>query len=195
MSAVTAPEWAARRVVKRAYHAARNLPDRLLHRRRYLAALRHLSRMPRPRTILVVCYGNVCRSPYLQAVLQRALPEIVVTSAGFVGSDRPVPELSAAIGARRGFDLASFRSRPLTPMVVTSADLIIVMDAEQGSELVSRFPVTRARILVAGDLDPAFETARGIVDPWGKTAETFEISFDRLDRCAATLIRSLPAST
>jgi len=112
-------------------------------------------------------------------------------SAGFVGSDRAVPEASLTISARRGLDLSRFRSRPVTPAAVNGADLIIVMDSNQAREITMRFPVIRARIVVAGDLDPMFDESRAIRDPWNQPSEVFEASFDRLDRCAAALVRVL----
>ena len=181
----------ARQIAKRAYHAIKNLPDRLLHRRRHDAVRARLSRAHTPRKILVVCYGNVCRSPYLQAVLQRDLPDAQVFSAGFVGAGRAVPDASLAISAKRGLDLSRFRSRPLVPPEVTGADLIIVMDARQAQEIAVRFPVNRARIVIAGDLDPKFDETRAIRDPWNQPSEVFEESFDRLDRCAAVLVSVL----
>lgn len=177
-----------RRVASRSYRAARNFPDRLLHQSRHDEIKRRLARWARPRKILVVCYGNVCRSPYLQAVLQRALPDITVTSAGFVGSGRRVPVISAALSAQRGLDLSRFRSRPLTAHVVRAADLIVVMDAAQAREIVRRFVVSPTRVVVAGDLDPQFESSRAIVDPWKKGSDVFAASFDRLDRCASVLV-------
>jgi protein-tyrosine phosphatase len=138
-----------------------------------------------------VCHGNICRSPYLQLVLQRALADLSVTSAGFVGSDRAVPQIAVSLGATRGFDLSRHRSRPLTKSKVTSADIVIVMDSDQAVELARLFPMDRARIVVAGDLDPRFDVSRAIVDPWNRSREVFEASFDRLDRCAATLVSIL----
>ena len=147
--------------------------------------------MQHPREILVVCYGNVCRSPYLQAVLQRALPDIVVKSAGFVGSDRAVPEISLALSAKRGLDLSLYRSRPLIQSTVRSADLVIVMDSNQARLIGMLFPMNHAPIVVAGDLDPEFDSSRAIADPWNQSNDVFESSFNRLDRCAATLVRIL----
>jgi protein-tyrosine phosphatase len=194
MSAKVLETTGARRIVKRAYRAARNLPDRLLHRRRYRDVRRRLSRSGKPRHILVVCYGNVCRSPYLQAVLQRALPGTAITSAGFFGSDRPVPEASLVVSAKRDLDLSRHRSRPLTPNTVGAADLIVVMDANQAREIAVRFRVNTARIVIAGDLDPRFEESRGITDPWNQSTEVFEASFNRLDRCAVALVDALQSA-
>jgi protein-tyrosine phosphatase len=178
-------------LVRRAYRAARNLPDRLFHRRRHLAACRRLASELPPRRILVVCYGNVCRSPYLEAVLKQALPSVQLASAGFIGSDRRVPEASATVSSRRGIDLSGFRSRPLTALAVNCADLVIVMDANQARELTARYPITSRRIMVAGDLDPRFDETRAIRDPWNQSREVFEACFDRLERCAETLVASV----
>ncbi len=178
---------AARRVLKHAYDAARNLPDRLLHKRRHRAVMSRISRRDKPRRILVVCHGNICRSPYLQAVLQRALTGTAVTSAGFVGADRAVPQTALSLGAKRGLDLSRHRSRPLTTPTVRSADLVIVMDSFQAHHLARMFPIDRARIVIAGDLDPRAGASRGIIDPWNRSGDVFEASFDRLDRCAQTL--------
>jgi protein-tyrosine phosphatase len=181
----------ARQIFKSAYRSTRNLPDRILHRRRHREVLERLSRMQRPREILVVCHANVCRSPYLQAVLQRALPDIAVKSAGFVGSDRSVPAISLALSATRGLDLSLYRSRPLKRSTVTSADLVVVMDSNQARQIGTLFPMNHARIVVAGDLDPEFDSSRAITDPWNQSDDVFESSFNRLDRCAATLARVL----
>lgn len=108
-------------------------------------------------------------------------------SAGFFGSDRPVPQNSVKLSAMRGLDLSRYRSRPLTKSTVCNADIVIVMDSDQAREIAKRFPVNRARIVIAGDLDPRFEASRAIKDPWNQSVDVFESSFDRLDRCAATM--------
>jgi protein-tyrosine phosphatase len=180
-----------RAYVKKLYHALRNLPDRILHRRRHTAARRRLAAMRRPRRILVICHGNICRSPYLEAVLQRDLPDVAVSSAGFFGADRAVPRFSLEVSARRGLDLSLFRSRPIFSDSVDNADLVIVMDAEQERQLRRMFAVRDERIIIAGDLDPEPGSTRRIRDPWKQSIEIFESSFSRLDRCAETLITTL----
>jgi protein-tyrosine phosphatase len=183
-----------RRTLARAYHTTRGLYDRFLHPRRHLAVLRRLSNAKPVRRILVVCHGNICRSPYLESVLQRDLPDTVITSAGFTGSDRRVPEISIAVSARRGLDLSRHRSRPITQSKINDADLVIVMDAAQALQVARMFRVKRERIVIAGDLDSTFETGRDIRDPWKQSVEVFESSFDRLDRCAAVLVGVLHAT-
>jgi protein-tyrosine phosphatase len=147
--------------------------------------------MHRPRSLLVVCYGNVCRSPYLEAVLQRDMPDIRVESAGFVGPDRPMPPRALTVSAQRGLDLSTFRSRALVPALVRDADLIVVMDGDQAGNVERLFRVTRNRVVVAGDLDPMPAETRAIADPWDQPIDAFVSSYNRLDRCAATLVSAL----
>ena len=183
--------WSFRRgraIAVAVYRAIRNLPDRLLHQRRHRAVRNRITRMPRPRSILVVCHGNICRSPYLHAVLQRSLPDIAVASAGFIGRDRQVPRVSLEVSAQRGIDLSMFRSRPITPDLVRRADLIIVMEPDQGTHLQRVFAASSGRLVLAGDLDPAVSATRAVQDPWMQPAHVFEAAFDRLDRSAATLV-------
>ncbi|HEX9382187.1 MAG TPA: hypothetical protein VF908_02230 [Gemmatimonadaceae bacterium] len=182
---------AARSALKRLYAATCGLLDRVLYPRRHRAVLRRLSNVQRPRRILVVCHGNLCRSPYLQAVLKRSLPEAVVTSAGFVGSGRAVPQISVALSAQRGLDLSRYRSQPITQSKVSEADLVIVMDAEQARQVARMFRVKRERIVIAGDLEPMFEKSRAIRDPWNQSVDAFKSTFDRLDSCGATLVSLL----
>ena len=179
------------RVLRRVYRAALRSYERALHPRRHLTLSLRLKNQPRPQRILVICHGNICRSPYLQAVLQRDLPDVAVTSAGFVGSGRPAPQVSVAVCIQRGLDLSRHRSQPITRSKVAAADLVIVMDAEQARRVAGRFRASPDRIVIAGDLDPKFDTSRSIRDPWKESADVFRESFDRLDRCADNLVRLL----
>jgi protein-tyrosine phosphatase len=145
--------------------------------------------------VLVVCYGNICRSPYLEAVLKQAMPDVRVESGGFVGPGRPVPPFALSVSAQRGLDMSSFRSRPLVPTIVRDCDLIVVMDGWQARHIQQYFGVSRSRIVVAGDLDPIPAATRAITDPWEQPIDVFVTSFNRLDRCATTLVSSLRRGT
>ncbi len=191
VSEATSDSRSARGRLKRAYAAARNFPDRVLHQRRRAEARRRVLQLGSVRRILVVCYGNVCRSPYLAAILRRGLQGIDVSSAGFVGPGRPVPSNALTLASQRGIDLSDFRSRPVSRVNPAGADLVIVMEPGQARHLSEIYRVSAARIVVAGDLDPVISGTREIRDPWGQSLEVFTSSFDRLDRCAATLMAIL----
>jgi protein-tyrosine phosphatase len=170
-------------------------PARLLHplrRRAARAALRGRA----PRTIVVVCHGNICRSPLAAALLRRALGPtgIRVESAGFIGPNRPAPRDAVAAAARRGVDLSDHRSRLLTADLVSSADLLVVMGPEQQRAVCERFGRWPRDVIVLGDLDPAPIEARTIRDPIEQGPDVFEESYARIEICVAAFVRVLTFS-
>lgn len=102
--------------------------------------------------ILIVCTGNICRSPYAAYVLQAGLTQsgisrISVDSAGTnAGTGRPMaPRISRAL-ARRGIDTSGFRSKPLTTHLVERADLILTAETSQRANVVRLEPMALGRV-------------------------------------------------
>lgn len=161
----------------------------VLRRRRAREALRGRN----PGSLLIVCHGNLCRSPFAAAVLVRALAGagVRVESAGFVGPNRPPPPAAVAAAARRGVDLSAHRSRLVTAPLVRSAGLIVVMDAAQRRAVCDRFGRMPRDVLMLGDVDPAPAESRAIRDPVDQGPEVFDDTYARIERCVAELARAL----
>ena len=102
-------------------------PDRVLHEvRRFAARAAASHRGRRPGSILLVCHGDVCRSPFATVILGRwlASARISVTSAGFVGPSRKSPPEAIHAAHRRDVNLTAHRSRVLDSTLVGNADLV-----------------------------------------------------------------------
>src|SRR5207249_10206820 len=97
----------------------RNTPDRLLHARRRREARGRLAGR-RPASVLVICHGNICRSPFAAALLARELAPhgIPVTSAGVCGAGPPAPRDAVGAAAAHDIDLSCHRSQPVHPDLV-----------------------------------------------------------------------------
>lgn len=99
--------------------------------------LSHLSGARRVR-VLMVCMGNICRSPTAQGVLEKMVREaglqefISVDSAGTHGYHVGVPpdERAQTHALRRGIDLRAQRARQLMARDFDDFDLVLVMDAD-----------------------------------------------------------------
>jgi protein-tyrosine-phosphatase len=171
----------------------RDAPDRLLHPVRRRAARRALRERGRPRTVLVVCHGNICRSPFAAGLLADALEPggTLVASAGFVGPGRAPPAEAFVAAARRGVDLRTHRSQLLTPMLAREADLIVVMELGQQRAICGRFHRSPKDVIVLGDLDPQPIEMRAMQDPVDQPLEAFEASYARIERCVRELVASL----
>ena len=174
----------------------RRLSERLLHAQRRRRAVGRLQRYPKPPSILLVCVGNICRSPYAAAVLRQRLngflgKEYQFRSAGFIGVGQPPPADAIQVASRRSVDLSGHRSQMITAHCVREAELILVMDQHQARAVRERFPIGRRQICVLGDLDPEPIVARGIEDPIEQSPEVFQRAYERIDRCIDQLVRAV----
>jgi protein-tyrosine phosphatase len=187
------PVEVARRVVR----AARALTNRALHparRRRAIETVRGF----RPKKVMVLCHGNICRSPFAAALLARELRaaglDTVVESAGFVGPDRPSPAFALSVAREFGVDLEPHRSRVVLPHVIQGTDLFVVMSAEQARDLSWRGMSPQSRVVVLGDFDPVAADARAILDPWNCDEAVFRESYSRIERCVRDMTRAIRGS-
>ena len=105
-----------------------------------------------PRHLLLVCTGNVCRSPAAELLLAHGVGAsggaggITVSSAGsaaLVG--QPVAARMARLLSARGVDPAGFVARQLVPEMVQVADLVLTMTAEQRAAVVGLVPAAVRR--------------------------------------------------
>ena len=177
-------------LVRPAVHAARVLRDRTLHGGRRDRARRELGACA-IRKVLVLCHGNVCRSPFAEQVIRAEFERVgrggvVVQSAGFIGPERQPPENALAVGREFNVEMSDHRSRLVTPQALQSASVIVVMSSDQARQ--ARWNGARAPIIVLGDLDPQPVVARTIRDPWNCEPGVFRDSYARIVRCAREFV-------
>lgn len=104
-------------------------------------------------SVLVVCTGNICRSPIGEAALRARLAHAVVTSAGTDARDGgPATDGSVVAGAERGFDLAGHRSRRLTVGLVQDAALVVAMTRGHRDAIVRAVPTAADRTFTLKEL-------------------------------------------
>jgi protein-tyrosine phosphatase len=97
--------------------------------------------------VLMVCMGNICRSPTAEAVLRAQLQRagvqgVVVDSAGTHGYHTSEAPFRMAIerAKLRGYDLKGLRARPVKPEDFDRFDLILAMDEANLKWLAKRLP-------------------------------------------------------
>ncbi len=125
-------------------------------------------------TFLMVCTGNICRSPMAEALLASRLSSLGVKarveSAGVAALDgEPAEPLAQALLRERGLDLSGHRSRRLTGDLVAGFELVLVMDEAQRRAVEREHPEARGRVQLLGRFG-GFE----IPDPFGKARGEFE---------------------
>ncbi|HEX7276977.1 MAG TPA: hypothetical protein VF244_06340 [Acidimicrobiales bacterium] len=109
-----------------------------------------------PINVLMLCTGNICRSPAAEAMLRHRLHDLGVEarirSAGLLDAGHPAHSNSVETLAGRGLDLSAHRSRRLTADVVRSADLILGMAREHVREAVVLLPAAFPKVFTLKEL-------------------------------------------
>lgn len=142
--------------------------------------------------ILIVCVGNICRSPMGEAVLKQALAfngrnNIQVSSAGInalVGY--PPSETSQRLMANRKIDISSYRARQLTERLISEVDLILVMEMEQKKWIEAQNPFARGKVYRLGEWSNL-----EIPDPVGQSDRFFENVLLLIEKSVADWIPKL----
>ena len=127
--------------------------------------------------ILVVCVGNICRSPLGERLLQQALPDIEISSAGLgalVG--KPADTLATEVAANKGVSLDGHSARQFTPDLASGQDLILVMEPGHKHEIARISPHLSGRVM----LFDQFTGAKGIADPYRRSKEFHELVFQQV---------------
>jgi protein-tyrosine phosphatase len=99
------------------------------------------------RSVLVVCEGNICRSPLAAALLARELPHIDVASAGthaLVGE--PADKVIAELAKNEGVSLHEHIAMQVDEQLVRSADLILTMTRAQINWIFDEWPFARGKV-------------------------------------------------
>jgi protein-tyrosine phosphatase len=160
----------------------------------------------KPKRVLFVCTGNICRSPSAEGVF-RAMVEkaglsqqIQCESAGTHGYHiGDPPDLRAIQAARgRGYDLSAQRARKVAPQDFNDFDLMLAMDQENMRALALQRPKD-ARIQPQLMLEHVNHTSeKGVVevaDPYYGGGQGFETMLDVIEAAAAKLLASLTAES
>jgi protein-tyrosine phosphatase len=127
-------------------------------------------------TILIVCTGNICRSPIAEGLLRAQLLSRFgdgaprVSSAGTSGWEgSPATPEGVDAAAELGIDIAAHRARKVRGDLLREADLIVCMAAEHRDRLTAQLPEVAGRTFTLKELVRLLEPqppAAADASPW-----------------------------
>jgi len=132
--------------------------------------------------IIVVCTGNICRSPIAEALLRKQLAgrDIQICSAGtgaLVGyAADPFAQL---VSREQGYDISAHRAQQASPALLSAMDLILTLDQTHTDWVRMRFPHLLGRTHKLG----RWRNNMDIADPYRRPREAFEEAFQNISAC------------
>ncbi|MFT3885526.1 MAG: low molecular weight protein-tyrosine-phosphatase [Flavobacteriales bacterium] len=151
-----------------------------------------------PKKILLVCLGNICRSPMAEGVLRAKALErrlsITTDSAGtssYHAGEAPDRRAQAAM-RRHGIDISDLRARPFVPEDFERFDLLLAMDADNLRDMRKQAPSAALAQKAQLIMDHAPEVPeRAVPDPYYGDDRDFEHVFTLLDQACDNLLDGL----
>lgn len=158
--------------------------------------------MPDPGHILIVCTGNICRSPMGQGLLAHALqaqPEplrsLKVISAGVAAhSGEPVSENSVIALRKVGIDISHLRSQGLTQKMLDDALLVLGMTESHRSIIRARARPAPEHLYLFREFMPP-PAAKEIGDPYGGPIRLYESVRDEMVEAVPAIVEFLKKLT
>lgn len=145
--------------------------------------------------ILMVCLGNICRSPLAEGILKSKLPKnkFIVDSAGtaayHIGS-KPDPR-SIAVAKKYGIDITNLRGRQFTKQDFTDFELIYAMDTSNFSHIVkmarNEDDIAKVKLI----LNEISQEDASVPDPYYGGDQGFENVYQMLDAACEKIAQKL----
>ncbi|MEE6128136.1 low molecular weight phosphotyrosine protein phosphatase [Chryseobacterium arthrosphaerae] len=136
--------------------------------------------------ILMVCLGNICRSPLAEGIMKTKLPEsFMVDSAGTISMHEGEHPDKRAVktAANHHIDISKQRSRPITRADFKTFDKIYCMDVDVLADVVSKAENEEERQKISLFLEALGDHKNAEVpDPYWGNMSDFEKVFQLLDR-------------
>jgi glycosyltransferase involved in cell wall biosynthesis/protein-tyrosine-phosphatase len=168
--------------------AERSRMARLRRRPRVLRAV-----LRSARRILILCQGNIIRSPFAASLVAKHLGEecqVAVASAGVAATPgRPPHPVALELATLRSVDLRAHAASPVSAESVAASDAIFAMDVPQLVWMRRHFPEARGRTFLLTCLAP--ETDLEIRDPYAGSQAQFQECFDHIARAVQPLVSEL----
>jgi protein-tyrosine-phosphatase/predicted ATP-grasp superfamily ATP-dependent carboligase len=144
--------------------------------------------------VLVLCKGNICRSPFAAELLRKRAIErdirLDIRSAGLdTTPGHNAHPLAKTASTRYDVDLDHHRTTPITVEMVSWADLILVMEAVQVVHLNRISAVARSKTFLLGHF--ASRATTDIRDPFGGTPEDFSGCYALVDDACSGLLAEI----
>lgn len=147
-------------------------------------------------SILMICLGNICRSPLAEGLMRSKLnfTKFTVDSAGTSGGHKgEAPDKrSIAVANKNGLDISQQKSRKLLKEDFEKFDFLYVMDESNYRDVLEMAQTEEQRKKVIKILDEAFPGENlDVPDPYYGGSQGFENVYQMLDQATDVIAKKM----
>jgi protein-tyrosine phosphatase len=137
--------------------------------------------VPVPAPIMMVCAGNLCRSPFAEGLMRKRLQQAGIEAECYSRGLIPMPgrkasDTAVTIADEFGVDLSTHISQAVLRPDIERAELVLVMEPAQRQHLIRMSPASTDKIFLLSQ--PA--DGRAIPDPVGQNEDVFRAVYDEI---------------
>lgn len=130
-------------------------------------------------SILVVCVGNICRSPMAEYLLKQGYPQLMIDSAGISGlSGHPADDKAQLCMQHLGIDISGHIAKKLNAEHLKKADLILVMSKNQQAYIEQTWPFAKGKVFRLGHWQN-----KNVPDPYQHDQAFFDETCQLIQQC------------
>lgn len=148
--------------------------------------------------VVMVCLGNICRSPLAQGILESKVDKkkVFVDSAGVASwhVGKTPDTRSIAVAAAHQIDIAQQKARQFTKEDFNNFDRIYVMDKQNYKDVLSLASSQEQKNKVELILNVVDSTSTEVPDPYYGGADGFEKVYNQLDKACQIIAASLEST-
>ncbi|WP_180170377.1 low molecular weight protein-tyrosine-phosphatase [Acinetobacter sp. YH12027] len=133
------------------------------------------------KNILVVCVGNICRSPMAEYLLKKDHPDLNIYSAGISGMiGHAADEKAQHCMQLIGIDMSGHIAQKLNAELIKKSDLILVMSSNQQKHIEQTWPFAKGKTFRLGHWQ-----GKNVPDPYQHDQAFFDQTSQLIQSCVA----------
>jgi protein-tyrosine phosphatase len=153
-----------------------------------------------PKSILYVCKGNICRSPFAERLTKKMVEKgsysfLTIHSSGIDAFiENPPPNEAIDSAKLFGISMDDHRSQGLTQELISGSDMIVVMEEEHRRRLEEAHPGSKDKCFLLSMFSHDHHRwgshyfNYNIADPYGKDKDQYILCYEKITICVKNML-------